>query len=234
MRAINKILSSLIIIAILLGICSCGDGGDEPRYVEPDREYDEAEVLSAAAELMEKSKAINELYFGRGLEYDEKYSNGIYSKATENSLLSFGISSVAELKTKTFEVFSQNLAQRMIDTVLSSVKHENQTKYARYYDYDDNGTKVVMVNRNYEYYLKGSSEYHDDIRVKDVEGKEIIIALTVTVVSESGKTKTMEIEVRMLEEEDGWRFSSASDAVYNDNTDIYEDLEDELDKLFPS
>jgi len=190
-------------------------------------------VLSAAAELIEKAKAINELYYGRGFEYDEKYSNGIYSKATDESMELFGVSSVEELKNITYTVFSKKQSKYMIDTVLSSNNYGGQTKYARYYDYDDNGTKIIMVNRNYDYYLKGSAQYHDGISVKDVVGKEIIISVPVTVISESGKTKDTMIEVRMLEEDEGWRFSSSCDAVYNENTDIYEDLEGELDNLFP-
>ena len=42
--------------------------------------------------------------------------------------------------------------------------------------------------------------------------------------SVSGKVKNTEIEIEMIEEEDGWRFNSPTEAVYNESTDEYENI----------
>lgn len=220
-RILSLILAIHLVLASLLSLSSCG---------ENDREYDEAEVLAAAEELIEKSKVLNQLYYGKGFEYHKDIQNGIYNQATSESLEYYGIHSVAELKLKTQEVFSDKLSAMMIGTVLSSVKDESITHYARYYDTkpDKNGAVEIMVNRNYDYYLKGNIEYLDGIYVSDVDGEEIVLAVPVILTSESGKTKQKEIEVRLIEEEDGWRLSTATDAVYNESTDIYEDMLEDL------
>jgi hypothetical protein len=218
-----RVLLLLIALSLTLSLFAC-DGGVS------DREYDEAVVLASANELIKKSKTLNELYYGKGYEYDKEKSNGIYCEATTESTDHFGIHSVAELKIKTLEVFSDSLSNMMFSTVLSSIVDDEISHYARYYDTkpDSNGKVHIMVNKNYEYYLKGSIEYLDGIYVKDVEGEEIILAVPVILTSESGKTKQKELEVRMIEEEDGWRLSSATDAVYNENSDIYEDMLEDL------
>ena len=223
----NNLTSRMIVFILLaclaFSLFSC-DGGVK------DREYDEAEVLACAADLIERSKTLNEIYFGKGYEYDEEKKNGIYCQATDESTEYFGIHSVAELKVRTKEIFSDSLSDRMFNTVLSSIVDEGISHYARYYDTkaDANGRVFIMVNKNYEYYLKGSIQYLDGIYVKDVEGEEIILAVPVILTSESGKTKQKEIEVRMIEEDDGWRLSSSTDAIYNENTDIYEELLEDL------
>lgn len=220
MRGATKIISLLLVFILSFSLTSC----------EKDREYDEGEVIAAAKSLLEKAKPINEIYYGKGLEFDEESGNGIYKIALRESLESFGIGSVEELKTRTLEIYSDERAELMFNTVLSSISDEGVIKhYVRYYDYtDEEGNFFVMVNSTYSYYMTGEIEYLDGVEVVDVEGEVIVISVPVKLTSEAGKVKNTELEIRMIEESDGWRFTTASHAVYNESSDAYEDL---LDKI---
>lgn len=220
MRAVGKIILTALIMTLLLSLVSC----------EKDREYNEGEVIAAAEELLSKVKPINEIYYGKGLQYAEDSGSGIYKAATEESLSYFGISSIEELKAKTLEIYSDSRSDVMFNTVLEAISDDGVIRhYARYYDYtDEEENSFVMVNSKYEYYLTGDIEYLPGIRVTDVEGEVIVISVPVRLTSESGKIKETSLEIRMLEESDGWRFTTPTHAVYNESSDAYEDL---LDKL---
>ena len=236
MKRFFRIISAVLLISVTLGsVSSCKSIKETVQKIfEKDREYNEAEVISAAKELLSKAQRLNEIYYGKGIEYDpDGYTSGIYTAASAESLGQLAVTSIEDLKRETLDVFSDKWASVMFNSVLSSVNYSEITHYARYYEFKKNGENVIMVNRSYEYYLKGSIEYLDGIYVKDVEGQEIVLSVPVILTSESGKTKKKNIEVRMIEESDGWRFSSGCDAVYNESSDIYEDLENELDGMFP-
>ena len=197
--------------------------------IEIDRDYDETEVLSAAAELINLAEPLNEIYYGKGLDCHES-GLGIYRAARAESLEKYGISSVEELKAKTLEVFSEKEASLMFSAVLEPLQIDDKIKkYARYYDQkDDDGRVTFMVNSEYEYEMTNSIEYGSNITISDVEGEEIIISIPVTLkrITDEGeeKTKQTAIEVRMIETEEGWRFNDSCFAVYNEYTDILEEL----------
>lgn len=216
MRKGRIIISLFLILTSFISLISC----------ERDREYDEAEVISAAESLIEKAVIINEIYYGKGIGYDEESGVGIYKRATDESLSEFEISSIDDLRAKTLEVFSDRRANTMFSTVLNSIKDDDViVHYLRYYQHtDEDGESYIMVNSQYDYYLKGSIEYQSGIRVKDVRREIIVISVPVKLTSEDGKIKYTEIEVDMIEESDGWRFDSPCDAVYNENTDKYEEI----------
>ena len=216
MISFKKILSLLLLIASLMTLVSC----------ERDREYNEAEVIAAAKELLLKTQAVNEIFYGKGFEVVEDEGVGIYKKASAESLSSYGVFTIDDIKRKTLEVFSDKRSSIMFSTVLESIKDEGViVHYLRYYEHtDEDGNKYVMVNTDYDYHLKGSIEYLDGINVKDVKGEIIIIGVPVKLTSQSGKVKNTEIEIEMIEEEDGWRFNSPSEAVYNESTEEYENL----------
>ncbi len=215
MRYVRIISFILFLITLILPLTSC----------EKDREYNEQEVIAAAEELLIKAKIINEIYYGKGIGYDEDTGIGIYYRANDESLNEFGVTSIEDIKTKTLEVFSDGRAQTMFNTVLSSIKDNNAVIYSRYYQQtDEDGSSYIMVNTKYKYYLKGDIEYLSGIIVKDVKGEIIVIDVPVKLTSESGKIKNTYIEVEMIEESDGWRFASPCEAVYNESTDKYEQI----------
>ena len=221
-----KIISLLLVTVLTLGLFGCS--GEEP-----DREYDEAEVLSAAGRLIKLSETLNRIYYGEGIGYtDGEGAVGAYKPADTAELKRLGFSTVEELKAKTRVVFSKKMSETMFNTVLSAVSDDDDTiiQYARYYqESDKQGNPIrIMVLSSYDYFLKNGIEYGENITVLDVEGQIIKIGVPVTLTREDGKVKTKTLTVDMIEEEDGWRLASPTYSIYNESTDKYEDLLDQL------
>ena len=217
MCASKKIIAVILSLITLLSLISC----------EVDREYDEDEVITAARELVERSYSVNELLWGEGLEFGED-GVGVYKAATSDSLKKYGIDSVEDMKNKVREVYSSSYSEKIFTSdIFTSVKIDNVIKgYARYsqkYGENDEPTEL-LVRTDYDFSLKGSYVYKDVFEVVDVEGEIIVISATVTATSHTGKTKDISCELRLIEEQSGWRLVSPSYVVYNEYTDIYEDL----------
>ena len=218
MRGRGRIVSLLLLITLLFSLTSC----------ERDREYNEDEVLAAAAELIELSVPLNEIYYGEGLSYDEEDGIGAYKRASTYSLMRYGINTIDDLRRKTREVFSESMSLSFFSMALDPIySGESIVGYRRYYqEYDEDGNPTtIMVKTNYEYFGSGKIEYRDGISVKDVEGEVIVLSVPITLTRESdGKTRDSVIEVRLIEESGGWRLHSDTYAVYNDSSDRYDEL----------
>ncbi len=218
MRGRIRIVSLLLLITVLFSLTSC----------EKDREYDEGEVLAVAKTLIELSIPLNEIYYGKGLDYNEDDGIGAYKRATSHTLMKYGIDTIDDLRAKTREVFSDSMSLSLFGMALDPIySGESIVGYRRYYqEYDEDGNPTtIMVRANYEHFASGVIEYRDGITVKDVEGEIIILSVPVTLTRESdGKTRDTEIEVRLIEEADGWRLHSDTFAVYNDSSDRYDEL----------
>ena len=76
-------LLTIVVIMSLLLCVSCGN----------DRDYDAAEVIGAAKELIKKSEKLNDIYYGYGIQYEknESEANGSYYPADYTSLSKFGV-----------------------------------------------------------------------------------------------------------------------------------------------
>ena len=218
MRAPVRTVSLLLLLTVLLSLVSC----------EKDREYNEDEVLAAARELIELSVPLNEIYYGEGLGYDKDDDIGAYKRATAYSLMKYGLDTVDDLRKKTREVFSQSMSLSLFSMALDPIySGENIIGYRRYYqEYDEDGNPTsIMVKANYEHFGSGKIEYRDGISVKDVEGEIIVLSVPITLTRESdGKTRDTVIEVRLIEEAEGWRLHSDTFAVYNESSDRYDEL----------
>ena len=216
MKLVYRIVSLILISVMAISLFSC----------EKDRKYDEGEVLAATRELLLKSIPLNEIYYGVGFDVEDDGASGIYKAATDESLKKYGIKTVEDIKQRTLEVFCDSISETMFKSAFSSISDEDViVYYSRYYQaYDDDKAPTdIMVNTVYEYFLTGSITYDlESITVLDVEGEVIKLGVSADVESESGKVKTMNLTVRIIEEDDGWRLKSPSYAVYNESTDIYE------------
>lgn len=214
----RKIVSLIILcVMICTSLVSCDN----------DRKYDEAEVLSAARGLIEKSHKLNELFYGKGLEFSDE-GLGKYKLATKESLKKYGISTVEDMKNMAREIFSESYANIIFNSdVFSSVKIDDVIKsYARYYQsYDDDGNpNGIMVLSDYNYSLKGTYKYSDSMEVSDVDGEIIVVKTLVSATSADGKVKNIDFDVRLFEEPYGWRLVSPTYVVYNEYSDIYDNL----------
>jgi hypothetical protein len=214
-----KKIISLVILCVMIctTLISCDN----------DRDYDEAVVLSSAYGLIEKSHKLNELLYGPGLEFSDE-GVGKYKLATEESLEKYGISTVDDMKAMVSEIFSESYSKIIFASdVFSSVKVDDVIKsYARYYQsYDENGNpNGIMVLSDYDYPLRGTYTYTDSLKVYDVEGEIIIVEAVVTATSESGKTKNLNFKIRLYEEPFGWKLISPTYVVYNEYSDLYDNL----------
>ena len=219
---IGRRISAIILVVIMtLSLFSCK--GEK----EKDREYDEAEVLSAVAKLIERSYAVNELLYGRGLEYTDE-GVGVYKMATEESLSDFGFSTISQMQDEIRAVYATSLAESMINSdVFSSIKVDDViVGYTRYYQStdEDGNPNGIMVKSDYDYPLKNSYTYSDSFAVSDVEGEVIVISALVTVTSEDGVVKNENLKIRIIEEKSGWRLLTPTYVVYNKYTEIYDNL----------
>ena len=214
---IKRILALLLLVTLLFSIVSC----------ENDREYDEGEVLAAAAELIEKSLPLNELLYGKGLSYGEEHI-GIYYKATDESLAAFGIETVEQMKNMVREIYSTDYSESILtsDAFSPITVDDVIVGYTRYYqsEDEDGNPNGIMVKSDYDYPLKNSYEYHANMSVIDVEGEVIVVRTMVTATSADGKVMNVNNDIRLIEEESGWRLMTPTYVVFNDYTDIYDKL----------
>ena len=217
MKRFINIIAILLILTFSMSLYSC------------DREYDEKEVLAAAKVLIEKSYKLNELFYGKGLEYtDDENSVGVYKLATQDSLNEYGISTVEDMKNMAREIFSDSYCNVIFNSdIFTSTKVNNElTSYARYYQqYDKDGNASgIMVRSTYDYRLVGTYTYHEQMQVVDVIEQVIVVRALVTAQDLDGNTKNVNVDISMIEESDGWKLTTSTYVVYNGYSDLYDDL----------
>lgn len=203
---ISLILSIIIVFSMLFSLSSCG---------EKNREYDEAEVLSAAENLIKKSERLNKIYWGEGIIYspDQSLANGAYYSADPESTELLGVNTVDDIINLTKETFTADYAKIAIDTKLSSVSDEDGIQiYARYYQkYSalDNSPECIMVYKNAEIFLKDKCEYdYSTLCIDSVKGQSIFVKIAVKVTNPDGESMTTHAVVELIEEENGFRINT--------------------------
>lgn len=217
-----RLISVLMVILLCVSFVSCG---------EQHREYDEAEVIAEAKRLIPLAEELNGIFYGKGLEYGEENSNGAYKPMKTSEGEKYGFSTLDGLKQKTRRIFSEGMAETIFNSVMKPITTDDTILYyARYFQETDNkgNPTRVMVYSKYDYFLKGEIEYGDNVSVVGVKGQIVTVKVDVTLTSESGKIKQTDLEIEMIEEEDGWKFNSPSYAVYNESADIYEEMNKDL------
>lgn len=222
---VNKIIITLLSILVTLTLYSC-----KPEEVY-NREYDESEVLLYARELIEKSLPLNEILYGEGLAYDENVGVGIYKQATSESLAKYQIENMKSLTDKIEAVFSDSYIRTInASDIFNSVTDEGViVSYSRYFEDETEGEgeekiSKILVNSKYDYFLKNKYEYIGDISVKGSEGEYVIVSALIRATRADGKSRDFNLDIKLIEEEDGWRISTPTYIVYNEYTDIYEDM----------
>ena len=219
----NKLfLLTFVVIFALFGVTGC----------EKDRDYDESVVLSEAKILIEKSIVLNDLYYGKGIawEQNESESNGYYYKADSLSCKSFGVQTLDDIKNLTRDCYTLDYSNQIINTKLTSITdgEGNIRGYARYYQkYNalDDTPECIMVYKNSPVYLTDTVEYHyDTLRIEDVKGEEIFVAISVTVTNEKGESQTKELITSLIEQSSGYRLNQPTYVKYFDK-ELYDELE---------
>ena len=212
---ISLILSTIIVLSMVFSLSSCG---------EKDREYDEAEVLSAAEILIKNSEKLNDIYWGEGIIYspDLSQANGSYYAADPESLLLFGVNTVEDIKNLTRLTFTKAYADNAINTTFSSISDEDGIKiYSRYYQKysvsDASLPECIMVNKNAEFFLKDKCEYdYSTLAIDHVKGQSIFVKISVKVTDQDGNSRDTLAVVELIEEQDGFRINSPTYKRYKE------------------
>ena len=195
----KKIISLLLISSLLtISLVSCA---------EKNREYDKEVVLAAARELIEDSKELNEIYWGKGISYveDLNYSSGYYYMANPVDCKRYGFETIEELKEKTRGVFSSSYCDSIFNSLLTSnIGETSINSYARYYqhfaDIECLEPDYIMVYSKARVYLDSEVEYlYDTMYDVGSVGQVVYVKLTANV-SRDGKTQQRELKIGFIEE----------------------------------
>ena len=217
----RKLIALILAVAGIFSLASC------------DRSYDEGEVLSVAAELIDAAVVLNEIFYGEGLPYtqNESTANGAYYEASAYYLQDVGIETVDDIKDMARLVFSKDYCEQIFGTVLSPVTDSDYIlAMARYYQATDSSTgepTAIMVYSKAEPLLTDEMEYdYDSLVCEGSRGSRVYVKIAVTVKdSESGEYHTLYRSIALIEEADGWRIDSPSYAQYSPELSEYEEIQ---------
>lgn len=185
---IALIFTSLL-FALLL--CSCG------------AEIDEEEVIDAAKQLIEDSVKINNYIWGPLQEYDETAepyddtSGGEYYPLKDG----FPYSSMEELKEAISNVYSEGYCENIFSTLFKFEDDVLGYFSPRYVEM--NGQ--LYINKNYSVYELNTVLLTDTIKIVGSGGYYVVISIDYQNGTDSG-----ELELTMLNEENGWRLDTAT------------------------
>ncbi len=213
----KRLVSALLILTAVFCLYSCK---------EKNREYDETELKEASCDLIEKSKLLNQVYWGTGIEYikDESTSNGSYYEANYLHLEKLGFSTIEELKELTRGVFSKAYSEDIFKTSLSSVSYDTGIAglaryYQKYKDLEMTEPDTIMVYSEARVLLVDDVIYdYNSITVEGSKGQIVYVTLNAQV-TRGDKSQIRKVKVGLIEEENGWRLNDATYVSYNENLD---------------
>jgi hypothetical protein len=217
-KKIALIVAALLLIVFVVWIIVKSIGKDDEVK---NREYDKAEVEAAASVLIEDSKLLNYIYWGKGIPYvdDKSLSSGSYYPADENYLNTIGIKTINDLKALTEKTYSKGMCEWIYSTVLSSVHSDTSvaglSRYEQVYSGKNNDVpEYIRVYTEANYWLVDEVEYHPSVEALRSEGETVYVLILVSVTSPEGKVMNTNLEIGLVEEEDGWRLDSPTYARY--------------------
>lgn len=210
--------AALVLIALIVWIVVANINKEDE--VE-NREYDKAEVEAAASILLEESKLLNYIYWGEGIPYvdDKNLSSGSYYPADDAYLDSIGIKTIDELKTLTEKTYSDSMCKWIYSTVLSSVYSDSSVAgLARYEQVwggkNNDEPEYIRVYSEANYWLVDEVEYHTSVEALRSEGEIVYVMVLAKVTNPEGKVMNVNLEIGLVEEEDGWRLNTPTYAKY--------------------
>ena len=218
--ALKRLICLLLTSVALLSLVSCN------------RRYNEDEVITSAEALLKKAEVLNEIYYGRGIQYiTSGYVDGYYYEADPIHLNSLGFRTIEELKNKTLEVFTYGYAEEIFNTKLSAIEDETgvqqMTRYYQRYDGPNVLAPIcIMVYSKAPVLFKDKIVYdYDSLRVMGSKKQTVLVEIDATVTNEEGKSQTVTVNLNLIEEDDGWKIDNPCYANYNDSADKYNELD---------
>ena len=196
------------------------------------RRYDEGEVISATESLLRRAKMLNEVYYGDGIQYlDIGHTEGYYHEADPIHLATLGFTTIEQLKSLTLETFTVGYSNQIFGTKLSMIEDEEgiqeMTRYYQKYDTSNITEPVcIMVYKNAKKTLRSDIEYdYSTIRVTGVKRQTVFVTVTAEVTNDDGKSQRVDVEIDLIEEDDGWRIDNPCYANYNETLERLNELE---------
>jgi len=193
MKKITRIMAMILLSILFLTACGGVYGPGAPT---------EEEIREFATALVEKSYAINEIYFGEGLPYDDSAFTG---EVTEFTYLSVPADcpyqTEADLKAATEEVYSDAYSAYLYEIFLTGYSDEDAgTIYARYIE----NYGVLTVSVSYEGMTLARTYDFDTMEVVSADSKYV----TVTVDSLVDGKPDVNVQLQFVNEGDGYRLDS--------------------------
>ena len=186
-KFISFILCIILLISSSLILTSCN------------KKVSETEAIMIVEDLVKASYELNEIYYGKGLDY-EKSIDGEYDSIYSHVSLDEIYVTQEILSIRTREVFSASYANSIIDYAfnMSLGGVGGSGSYQRYITGSDG---FLTVYRDYK--VMDITEYdYTSIKIEKIKRRKI----TATVMS----TENEAVEVVIVKESSGWRLDSAT------------------------
>ncbi|MBQ8393261.1 MAG: hypothetical protein IJX51_05755 [Clostridia bacterium] len=184
----KRIIFILLAIALIVG--------GVMLIIEFTTRPEEEEALVIVEDLVKASCELNEIYYGKGLNYDDSM---IYQSVYRQVDLNEKYKTVDILSARTKEVFTASYANSLIQYHLNpSVGGTGGLTKSRYIE---DSTGLIAVYKDYES-IEITQYKYDTIKIDSIRSKRIVA----TIMSTEGE----EVEVVIRKETDGWRLDSAT------------------------
>ncbi len=208
MKRLSLLLLALCLLTVFLPSCA---------------RLDTTGLLEAAPDLIARSATLNEIYYGKGIPYDQGGTPiGNYYPADAAYLAEAGFHTIEELKALTATVFSADYCTAIFSSTVSGYAADGSGYiYSRYSSSqvenlrDENET--ILVSSTAENALSHilSVSYGADLRLGEVGRDYATLLLTVTTTfapddtHPAAYTESEEMPIRFVYE-NGWRIDSAT------------------------
>ncbi|MBE6562829.1 MAG: hypothetical protein E7660_03735 [Ruminococcaceae bacterium] len=205
MKKICFAVTSFVLAAIMcLSLCSCSRLSDE-------------DAVNTAASLLEKSCEINEIFYGKGIDVDEKsneYALEALNEDVDIKVASYAdvhadypYQTVEELKNAALSVYSSDYCESMFDIAFTGHKDSKTgaiVEYARFIE-SEYGILTQRVDIEDEILYNGRTFDVDSIKIVKKTASYVVFTVDSKIDGEPSDT----IKVKMLKEEDGtWKLDT--------------------------
>lgn len=185
-RFFKSFICLILVLVSVLSLVSCN------------KKVSEEKALALVKEFLEESYELNEIYYGKGIEY-QKSEDGEYASVYSPVVRNQPYVTENILRAKTEDVFSASYANAIINYHFSMTQGlVGGGNYPRYFTGSDG---FLTVYRDYK--VIDITEYdYSTIKIKKIKRKEI----KATVVS----TEKEVVDVILVLEKNGWRLDSVT------------------------
>ena len=214
MKTIKRLFVLLLLSVTLLTLASCG---------EVEIVHDEAEIMTAAEDLISRSVTWNHIFFIDGIPVLEGgREQGIYREADPSYLASFGMSKITDVITYGKTVFSSSMMQLFDETLFQSIKNEvgGVASSAVCYDFIEKKDGVshficVMVDpdESPRFYASEVVYHYETMQITYNLNYHATVTLTVSGVGEN-EGEERELRVNLLQENGVWYLDGYTFVVF--------------------